>query len=52
LVIRANEVSAFDLDDIDDEGVLIVVEDKEHDNGPVKPGPGRVVGAKSTKPRN
>jgi hypothetical protein len=31
LVIRANEVSAFDLDDIDDEGKLIVVEDEEED---------------------
>jgi len=29
LVIRSNEVSAFDLDDIDDAGKLIVVEDKK-----------------------
>lgn len=29
LVIRANEVGAFDLDDIDDEGNLIVEEDEE-----------------------
>jgi hypothetical protein len=29
LVIRANEVSAFDLDDIDDSGDLIIEEDDE-----------------------
>jgi hypothetical protein len=31
LVIRANEVGAFDLDDIDDEGQLIVVDSKQDD---------------------
>ncbi|HEX5776206.1 MAG TPA: hypothetical protein VFX95_05945 [Caulobacteraceae bacterium] len=29
LVIRANEVSAFDLDDLDDEGILIEADDDE-----------------------
>jgi hypothetical protein len=29
LVVRANEVSAFDLDDLDDEGNLIPDEDEE-----------------------
>jgi hypothetical protein len=33
LVIRANEVSAFDLDDIDDKGELIVDEDEKDDDG-------------------
>lgn len=32
LVIRANEVGAFDLDDIDDKGKLNVVEDEENDD--------------------
>jgi hypothetical protein len=41
LVIRANEVSAFDLDDIDDEGKVIVVQDEEDDNGDSKPAPRR-----------
>jgi hypothetical protein len=40
LVIRANEVSAFDLDEIDDEGKVIVVED-EDDNEDTKPAPRR-----------
>lgn len=30
LVIRANEVGAFDIDEIDDDGDLIVIEDQEH----------------------
>jgi hypothetical protein len=38
LVIRANEVSAFDLDDLDDEGKVILVED-EDDNEDAKPAP-------------
>jgi hypothetical protein len=37
LVIRANEVSAFDLDDIDDNGELIVGEDVADDNRPRPP---------------
>src|SRR5207245_10324810 len=32
LVIRANEVSAFDVDDLDDNGKLIVVEDEADDD--------------------
>ena len=32
LVIRANEVGAFDLDDVDDKGMLIVVKDEEDDD--------------------
>lgn len=31
LAIRANEVSAFDLEDVDDEGRLIVAEDDNND---------------------
>jgi hypothetical protein len=34
LVIRANEVGAFDLDDIDDKGALIVVKDERDDEAP------------------
>lgn len=45
LVIRANEVSAFDLDEIDDNGELIVVEDQEDADGDkpkaAKPAPRR-----------
>jgi hypothetical protein len=40
LVIRANEVSAFDLDDIDDEG-KVVVQDEGDDNEDTKPMPRR-----------
>lgn len=38
LVIRANEIGAFDLDDIDDQGVLTVAEedDEESEKKPVK----------------
>jgi hypothetical protein len=40
LVIRANEIGAFDLDDIDDQGNLIVVEedddDEEEEKKPVR----------------
>jgi hypothetical protein len=46
LVIRANEVSAFDTDDVDEKGVLIVVEDET-----AKPAPGRLGSAKSAKLR-
>jgi hypothetical protein len=37
LVVRANEVSAFDTDDIDDEGKLIVVKDEENDDKAEEP---------------
>jgi hypothetical protein len=50
LVIRANEVSAFDLDDIDDNGRLIVAED-EDDKETAKPTTRRKDSAKPTKPR-
>src|SRR5207302_7974204 len=32
LVIRANEVGAFDIDDIDDKGKLIITEDDDEDD--------------------
>ena len=53
LVIRANEVSAFDVDDVDDKGTLIVAEDEEGDDESetAKPAPRRMDSAKSTKPR-
>jgi hypothetical protein len=52
LVIRANEVSAFDLDDIDDKGDLIVAEDKEDDDEDATPAPPRKGSAKVLiKPR-
>jgi hypothetical protein len=53
LVIRANEVSAFDLDDIDDKGTLIVIEDDKNDeeDETPKPAPRRIDSAKSTKLR-
>ena len=49
----ANEVSAFDLDDIDDKGTLIVVEDEEDDDEKetAKPAPRRMGSARSTEPR-
>jgi hypothetical protein len=50
LAVRANEVSAFDLDEIDDEGKLIVVED-EDDNEGTKPMPRRMGLTKAAKPR-
>lgn len=33
LVIRANEIDAFDIDDVDDEGQLIVESEKDKDEG-------------------
>lgn len=51
LVIRANEVSAFDLDDLDDKGDLIVAEDKEDDDEDATPAPRRKAAAKEAKPR-
>lgn len=51
LVIRANEVSAFDLDDVDDKGKLIVVGDEDDDEA-VKPTPRRIRSAKAAKPRS
>ena len=53
LVIRANEVSAFDLDDIDDNGRLIVAEDKDDkdDKETAKPTTRRKYSVKPTKPR-
>jgi hypothetical protein len=46
LVIRTNEVSAFDIDDIDDKGKLIVDEDE-----PIKPtGPPKLAKPRSTAP--
>jgi hypothetical protein len=53
LVVRANEVSAFDLDDIDDEGKLIVVEDEADDDdaAAAKPAPRRKGSAFAPKPR-
>ena len=45
LVIRANEVGAFDIDDIDDKGKLVVAEDET-----AKQAPRRTSSPKSTKP--
>ena len=47
LTIRANEVSAFDLDDIDDNGDLIADDDDEDADVPTEPKPS----AKIVKPR-
>jgi hypothetical protein len=52
LVIRANEVSAFDLDDIDDEGKVIVVQDEEDDNEDTKPAPRRKGLTRAAEPRS
>lgn len=41
LVIWANQVDAFDLDDIDDEGKLIAVEDEQDDDEVGAPKPAR-----------
>lgn len=46
LVIRANEVSAFDLDDLDDKGKLIVAADGD-DAKTAQPAPGRMGSAKA-----
>ncbi len=37
LMIRANEISAFDIDDVDDEGRLIVTTDDDDDEDDMKP---------------
>lgn len=50
-MIRANEVSAFDLDDIDDEGKIIIVED-EDDNEDTKPAPRRNGLTRAARPRS
>lgn len=59
LVIRANEVGAFDLDDIDDKGKLSVEDEENDDNQEnddqeetVKPARRRIGWGKSTKPRS
>jgi hypothetical protein len=52
LVIRANEVSAFDLDDIDDEGKVVVVQEEEDDNEDAKSAPGRKGLTKVANPRS
>jgi hypothetical protein len=52
LVIRANEVSAFDLDDIDDEGKIVVVQEEEDDNEGTKPAPRRKGFTKAANPRS
>lgn len=56
LVIRANEVGAFDLDHIDDKGKLLAVKDEEDDDGDesesAKPTPRRKGSAKAAKPRS
>jgi hypothetical protein len=57
LVIRANEVSAFDLDDIGDEGELVIVRDEEDDNEEARPAPRhrgltRLANPRSTGPRS
>ncbi|MER9405927.1 hypothetical protein NKI36_18020 [Mesorhizobium caraganae] len=53
LVIRANEVSAFDLDDVDDKGKLIVIDDEDEDEDEdTKPAPRRVRSAKAAKPQS
>lgn len=50
LVIRANEISAFDLDDIDGQGRLSAVDDEEEDEDEeVKPKPRRVQSTKETQ---
>jgi hypothetical protein len=46
LVIRANEVGAFDLDDIDDTGTLILIRGKDET---IAPAPRRANFAKSFK---
>jgi hypothetical protein len=51
LLIRANEVSAFDIDDIDDEGKVILVED-EDDNEDTKPASRRKGLTRAAKPRS
>ncbi len=50
LVIRANEVGAFDIDDIDDKGRLIVA-DEEDEEEDAKPTSDRNSSAKAAKPR-
>ncbi len=52
LVIRANEVSAFDVDDIDDEGKVVVVQEEEDDNEDAKPAPRRKGLTKAANPRS
>ena len=51
LMIRANEVSAFDLDDIDDEGKIVIVED-EDDNEGAKPAQRRNGLTRAARPRS
>jgi hypothetical protein len=48
LMIRANEVSAFDLDDIDDEGRIIIVEDEDAKPAPRPNGMTRTARPRST----
>lgn len=43
LVIRANEIGAFDLDDIDDNGVLIVEDEDEDEEEEKKPARKRII---------
>lgn len=62
LVVRANEVGAFDLDDLDDEGNLIPDEDEEEETKPAKKAsaakttwlslPKTKVGSRSSRSRN
>jgi hypothetical protein len=51
LVIRANEVGAFDVDDIDDKGALIRDEENDDEQATSRPAPRHTGAAKSTRLR-
>jgi hypothetical protein len=52
LAIRANEVSAFDLDDVDDEGTLLLDDEDEEEPEKHKSASGGLSSAKSPKHRS
>jgi hypothetical protein len=52
LVIRANEVSAFDLDDVNDDGKIVVVQDEQDDTEDTKPAARRKRLTKAANPRS